>query len=91
MQQVIDIPFNPAFFDLAAGRTIKMEDVDKQLAQGLYHKTAEDSIVEIEQPFTIVIEKKTFNLVKNGENILVTHENFNNMYVQKRTTFLVNM
>ena len=76
MEQVVDIPFNPAFFDLACDREIKLSDVDESLANSLYDESTPETLAEIEQPFTIVIESKTFDLVQNGSEITVTTNNF---------------
>lgn len=76
--EVIDIPFNPSFFDLAAGRRVSLYDVDEDYARILYNEFTEKVAIDEEWKFTVNIESyaEPFNIVKNGKNITVTHENF---------------
>lgn len=70
MEQIIDIPFNPAFFDIAAGREVSLADVDQQLVDSISSGYYEG------MTFTCNVEDRAYNIVKNGENIDVTEENF---------------
>lgn len=74
MEQIIDIPFNPAFFDLASGREILLSDVDREYAISLNDESSPEAFKD--SPFVITIEKRDFEIVKNGQEVFVTLENY---------------
>lgn len=85
MEEVIDIPFNPSFFDLVNDKNIDLKDVDETLAKSLNDQSAADALIDF--PFKVIVEGKSFDLIKNADNVFVTKENFH-IYKNALTQFI---
>lgn len=73
MDIILDIPFNPAFFDLVFNREIEISDIDQQYAKSL---SIPENLYGLNFIYPIC-GQKDIEMIPNGENIEVNPSNVN--------------
>lgn len=74
MDIMIDIPFNPSFFDLIFGRKVELEDIDTQYSISLSDPSNLYGLYFI---YPVNEKNQEIEMIENGQNIEVNESNAN--------------